>query len=88
MDINQEELELLLDEVYEFKDTLHTQGNSKYLRIAAKDVLFYLLCKQKKQDTLIEHNRADIAIMKGTVKYLCLTVPIILSVLGSISIFL
>jgi len=79
MDITENQVKNLLDELYAFKDKVRESGNSKYIRISNKDILFAVLAKVI--DLENKTNKQEIALTKmKAVVYI--GVPTALTVIG------
>lgn len=77
--ITDEEVQEILDNLYDFKDKVRESGNSKYIRLSNKDILFAVLKKLNdmdkkncKQDTRLD--RLEVLVYIG--------LPILVAVAG------
>jgi len=76
MDIEESEVQDLLDELYKFRDKVRESGNSKYLRLSNKDILFAVLKSVneiKKENDKQEH---EISKLKIQLKIIWILVPV------------
>lgn len=70
IDITEDEVQEILENLYNFKDKVRESGNSKYIRLSNKDILFAVLKKLNdmdkkncKQDTRLTRLEATVYVL-------------------------
>jgi hypothetical protein len=77
--ITEEQVKQILENLYDFKEQVRNAGNSKYIRLSNKDILFALLVKMNK---LQEENCNQNKRLTRLESVVYVGIPIIVAVVG------